>query len=309
MQIFALPKIAFDQMLIDHKVTEENVEQQEKLAFISINNHERDKEPYFKKDHPNVKVMWFDDVDQDYEVPSVGTPGKIIHVKAFTLEQAKELYAFIKANKHRHTIFVHCTAGVARSGAVATFINDFVSGNWETFKRHNASIQPNAHVYRLLHDIWYEDHAFNDSITGKQIQEIYPNSKISVVSDSGPSRYEETAPNGDKVIGGATERQGDYVMILTNKYSREVDKKYGIDGSHFQIPLDRRLKPHDVITPAHKDLKPLIIIDEPIEYVLDEESGRKVEYWVHTVKVYDNDPSHHFYPRKFLVPGMLFQKI
>jgi predicted protein tyrosine phosphatase len=172
MQILATSKVIFDSYMKKKGITLENVESLDKVALISINNPEKDFEPYFKEDRANVKVMTFHDCDGTggnipifNESPRAGT--YTVALQPFTREQAKELFAFIKANKEKDTFLIHCTAGVARSGAVATFIQDYIGTDWEKFKRDNSSIQPNAHVYRLLHDEWYKDHAYPSYIHGK----------------------------------------------------------------------------------------------------------------------------------------------
>lgn len=158
MQAIALSRDMFKSFMMKKGVTPENVETFKKVAIISINNVDEDGyTPYFPKDKSNVKVTYFDDVTEDIVVPSLNGSGDNITVKAMTLDQAKELYAFIKDNKHKEIFIVHCTAGISRSGAVITFLNDYFGGNWNELMRNNPQIQPNYHVYKLLHDIWYED--------------------------------------------------------------------------------------------------------------------------------------------------------
>lgn len=160
MQILAVPRIVFNDYMKTKKVSQDNVNEFTDAFLISINNTVDDVRPYFEEDRENLKVMFFDDVEKDMTTPNLKVPDEVHHIKAMTKEQAIELFTFIKANKDKKICVVHCTAGVSRSGAVASFINDYVSGDWEQFKRDNSSIQPNAHVYRLLHDVWYEDHAY-----------------------------------------------------------------------------------------------------------------------------------------------------
>jgi predicted protein tyrosine phosphatase len=65
-------------------------------------------------------------------------------------EQAKECYEFIKRNQRIKNWFIHCTAGISRSGAIAQFINDYLCGDIEEFKQNNLCISPNTHVSMLL---------------------------------------------------------------------------------------------------------------------------------------------------------------
>lgn len=157
MKILAVPRLSFNEYMKLKGVTQENISSIKEVAFISINNTIDNVEPYFLEDRPNLKVLFFDDVSEDIYTNDLKNPGDLILVKAMTEEQAKELYTFIKANEEKDCIIIHCTAGVSRSGAVATFINDYVSGDWHSFKQQNSSIQPNTHVYKLLKKIWLDD--------------------------------------------------------------------------------------------------------------------------------------------------------
>lgn len=157
MKIIATGRLPFNEYMKLKGVTQQNIASIKEVAFISINNTIDNVEPYFLEDRPNLKVIFFDDVSEDIYTPDLKNPGELVQVKAMTEAQAQELYSFIKSNKEKECIIIHCTAGVSRSGAVATFINDFVSGDWNTFKQQNSSIQPNTHVYKLLEKVWQED--------------------------------------------------------------------------------------------------------------------------------------------------------
>lgn len=175
MEILILSRFLFDRFLAGKKVTPENVEQQNKVFFISITNPDDKNPPYFPEDKENVKVISFPDTDRDIAVPiinpnpSESDVAEIVEMKAFNIHQARELFQFIKKHKDKELCVLHCTAGVSRSGAVGTFINDYVGGNWNELMRKNPSIIPNTHVYKLLHDAWYEDHSHKDSFTGNPL--------------------------------------------------------------------------------------------------------------------------------------------
>lgn len=167
MKILALSKNAFDKFMWDKGINQKNVEQQDKLVFISLNNNLEcavpGESPYFYNGPKNVKVMYFADVDKDQMVEHIAGSDKMVLARAMTVAQAKELYGFIKDTVKEgktEAVIIHCTMGVARSGAVAAFIHDFVKGKWEVLKRNNPQIQPNTHVYRLLHAEWYGDEDF-----------------------------------------------------------------------------------------------------------------------------------------------------
>lgn len=170
MKIIVLSRALFNEYLTRKGVTNENVEQQDKLFFISINNQDDKTPSFFTSNKKNVLNITFADLEEDKELPILGE-NRTETFKAMTREQAAELYTFIKANKDKEAVLIHCTAGVARSGAVGVFINDFIGGNYHELMRNNPSIQPNPHVYRLLHDEWYKDIAYNNAITGEPIMD------------------------------------------------------------------------------------------------------------------------------------------
>lgn len=144
MKITIINKQTFDSLMKQHGITNDNVENITKTFFISINDTCGTTEvPYFENKE-NVKVLFFDDVDFDIEVSS----HKI--AKAFTTTQAEELFDFINKHKDKESCIVHCAAGMSRSGAVGTFINDYFGGDWFEFKKLNPHIHPNSLVLRLL---------------------------------------------------------------------------------------------------------------------------------------------------------------
>lgn len=188
MKILALSKKYFDDFLFYKGINSDNIYQQDKVLFISINNTEftagENDTPYLKN-AINVKIIYFDDVEKDIDVANLDGSGTTIKAKAFTAEQAKELYSFIKNNiEGKETVLIHCTAGVSRSGAVASFIHDFVGGNWDEFKRNNRYIVPNAHIYRLLHDEWYKDLEFPEGWTEENEKDF----KIELLNPKSPEQ-------------------------------------------------------------------------------------------------------------------------
>lgn len=168
MKIIATSRAIFEMHMVRNKVTSDNVEEFKNIAFISINNQDDKEPPYFPKDKENVKVLVFGDINEDITVPLLDTREMVV-IKAMTVAQAQELYEFIKKHQDKETIIVHCTAGIARSGAIATFINDYTSSNWDEFRRLNPHIVPNHHVYKLLHDCWYEDHKYLKDKNGNRV--------------------------------------------------------------------------------------------------------------------------------------------
>lgn len=99
-------------------------------------------------------------------------------------------------------------------------------------------------------------------------------------------------------------------IIPTSKYCKDAELKYGMYGQHFKLPLTHKFAHGDMIECGHKDLKPLWITGDPIDFVIEHfNDGTKLEYWLHTVKIATNNPDECFYPRKFLLPGTRFHKI
>jgi len=115
--------------------------------IISINNVSFPAEPPPFSDEflhaENLLVLYFDDVDE-------GQP------HAMTPEQAKQIVDFISTGGDR-SIFVHCTAGISRSGAVGEVLNWYFNrylkdnqGDYLLFQLMHRDLVPNAHVRRLL---------------------------------------------------------------------------------------------------------------------------------------------------------------
>ena len=115
--------------------------------IISINNVSFPAEPPpFLEEFlhaENLLVLYFDDVDE--EQPHAMTP-----------EQAKRIVDFISTGDDR-SIFVHCTAGISRSGAVGEVLNWYFNrylkdnqGDYLLFQLMHRDLVPNAHVRKLL---------------------------------------------------------------------------------------------------------------------------------------------------------------
>jgi predicted protein tyrosine phosphatase len=149
MKILILSKTEFDNIMLRYNITNENVQDKTDMFFISINDTCNTKQiPYFKNNHENVLIQYFDDVVKDI----IDNNNEIL-AKAFTEEQAIEMFKFIEKNKDKKTCLVHCTAGISRSAAVGTFICDFTNGNYFEFKEDNPYILPNPHISKTLNYI------------------------------------------------------------------------------------------------------------------------------------------------------------
>lgn len=148
-KVAVLSKVRFDELMREKNITNENVEERKDILFISINDTlGTDAVPYFTN-HKNVKVLYFDDVEEDLET-NQGI------AKAFTEQQAAEIIEFLEQNKHVTTAVIHCTAGISRSGAVGLFVNDYFGGEHQVFKVLNPHTLPNGKVSQLLNRKWHE---------------------------------------------------------------------------------------------------------------------------------------------------------
>ena len=151
-KIKIVSKPEFNTFLDKNKWNDENIEVIP-LAFISINDTHGDwSVSWLLRDHPNVLRLWFDDVETDLEL----SPTNKETCRAFTEDQAKQVFEFIKENKDKNFL-VHCSAGISRSGAVGSFILDYLEGDKEYFAEHNKHIHPNGHISRLLNKLAWEE--------------------------------------------------------------------------------------------------------------------------------------------------------
>ena len=144
-KINILSKPEFNEFMSNHKIDDSNIGDFS-FAAISINDtHGQWAVSWFNEDHPNLLRLWFDDVEHDEEV----SPTNKISCKAFSADQAKAVFEFVNANKDKNFI-VHCAAGISRSGAVGSFILDYLEGDREYFEKYNKHILPNPRVRRML---------------------------------------------------------------------------------------------------------------------------------------------------------------
>ena len=67
---------------------------------------------------------------------------------------SSEIIDFIEAveaaNKNDCSLIVHCDAGVSRSGAVASWVVDYLELPYLLFKEDNPSLHPNVFIYTTL---------------------------------------------------------------------------------------------------------------------------------------------------------------
>lgn len=116
-------------------------------AFISIHDPSGANSDVILEPHSNVLNLWFDDVDDvdDGSVDLLGDP-----IIPFDSNMASKLLEFIDVNKDKPNFVVHCTMGVSRSGAVGDFLSTYFGVPYDSFKRNNPKVIPNALVRKTL---------------------------------------------------------------------------------------------------------------------------------------------------------------
>lgn len=107
----------------------------------------------FDENSPRVITLFFDDVHPHQDLSQITDREFTI----FSEEHAREIIDFITAfhsGATEETLYVNCGAGIARSGAVVTFVKDIYALDHEQFARDNPRISPNAHVLNTLKRCW-----------------------------------------------------------------------------------------------------------------------------------------------------------
>lgn len=158
-KVEAYPHKVFDTICRENGWVDTNVEKLDNIAFISIigtkdvldHYLKEDGEHWFKEKHPNVLNLEFDDVKEDIEWEGY-------KAYAITDEQAKQIVEFIEKNLGKQ-FYIHCRAGVSRSGA----IREFIHHNYEYYKDSEGGehVRPNSTVLAKLNHILWERHFSN----------------------------------------------------------------------------------------------------------------------------------------------------
>jgi predicted protein tyrosine phosphatase len=149
MRVLAYPKFHFFNILTQLK-------EDSRCALISILNF--DDTHTIVDDIPGKSMsVFFDDIGH-YDVIPGGLMDHYSKLTLFNEDHAKKIIDFQKTlGPEIEYIIVHCTAGVSRSGAVATFFQDMYNiGNDESnewFAKNNRQIIPNRHVLKILREV------------------------------------------------------------------------------------------------------------------------------------------------------------
>ena len=139
-----------------------NIEQRTDVAVISIANSFEDGElddifanglssRWFRQRHRNVLNLTFDDISASGTEPLAGSSvvgGYVL----FDENMAREIVAFVDANKDAAVWIVHCSAGVSRSGAVSRWLKDCLKFKYgiEANNVDGRHAVPNAYVLEVL---------------------------------------------------------------------------------------------------------------------------------------------------------------
>lgn len=147
MKILAYPKFYFCEN--KYKLLEDS-----RVALISILNYD-DTEKVIEDIVGKSITLFFDDIGHFNTIPEDILkiyPNLIL----FNGEHAKKIIDFQKSLSDKiEYIIIHCTAGISRSGAVATFLQSIYHKNDEDnewFSRNNRHIIPNKHVLKVLNN-------------------------------------------------------------------------------------------------------------------------------------------------------------
>jgi len=151
MKVYALSRESFNTTVRQNGLTDENIEQKENLFCICIWCDKNDeKHPfYFGQEHKNVRYFYFYDIDKD----CIDEQNNIVY-PVISDETAEAIVKYIVENKGKKLCLVHCAAGISRSGAVATFINDLYGEPYREFIQKNSAINPNVTVLIKLRNAY-----------------------------------------------------------------------------------------------------------------------------------------------------------
>lgn len=151
MIVRVLSQYVFNSTLEFVGISDDNVEDYKSSAFISIIGTNPGEKSYFNKDHRNVMRLVFDDA----------SPGEISpdgrEMIVFDSTHAQSIKNFLNQNSSVKELFVHCSAGYSRSGAVGLFANDIHGEeDYFTFMKSNGQIKPNPHITSILNEQFYQ---------------------------------------------------------------------------------------------------------------------------------------------------------
>jgi predicted protein tyrosine phosphatase len=142
-QIRALPKMVFD-----GRFNNELFKYYSFAGFISILDCDNS-EVKFDTDIENFLQVKMWDIEED-----LFENGALKYGKPSETE-LQRIVDFVNKNKDKSSFIIHCSAGISRSGAVATFLFDkFLKEiDKEIFRRENKFIRPNLYILNRLMEL------------------------------------------------------------------------------------------------------------------------------------------------------------
>lgn len=141
--ILAIPKISFDKRFSD-----DDFRSYPQGCFISILDVDNNEQKFDNIINNFLQVkMW--DIEED-----LFENGALRYEKPNDNE-LKKIVDFINRHKDKSIFIVHCSAGISRSGAVATFLYDkfLPEIDKERFRRENKYIRPNLYILNRLKEL------------------------------------------------------------------------------------------------------------------------------------------------------------
>lgn len=106
----------------------------------------------FDADTDRVVTLFFDDVRPNSAFLEERGP-----ITMFATEHAEKIIDFLTAFHalpSEDTLYVNCGAGIARSGAIVTFVRDIYDLDHVQFDADNPHIFPNSWVLETLENCW-----------------------------------------------------------------------------------------------------------------------------------------------------------
>jgi predicted protein tyrosine phosphatase len=138
------------------------VEKQTEEPFISIQCP--GDEPIML-DRPRTLKLWFYDIhphgaagfDDYLKEPAIS---QIANARCMVPADADKIVAFVqeqdKVESKTETLFIHCTAGISRSGGVGVALRQCMGLDLDTFKQWNPQIIPNWWCSGLVERAWHK---------------------------------------------------------------------------------------------------------------------------------------------------------
>lgn len=139
---------AISKRVFDDNFTDKEFNRYDYACFISILDPDNDEQKFNLSIENFLQIrMW--DIEKD-----IINNDEVIYEKPSDIE-LKKIVDFINKHKDKSIFIVHCSAGISRSGAIATFIkNKFIDEiDKERFNYENKYIQPNLYILKRLNEI------------------------------------------------------------------------------------------------------------------------------------------------------------